>query len=91
MSKLQQIEYEIESHIQRVNHCATCLRSTTDVTAPVCDVLVEMNRQAREIGERRQRYADYKRTIRKVGRPVFGTDGVDDIDHTMKQSLEAKW
>lgn len=91
MSKLQQIEYEIQSHTQRVNHCAACLRSITDTTTPACDVLVELNRQAREINERRQRYAGYKRTIRKVGRPVFGADSVDDIDHTMKQPLEAKW
>jgi hypothetical protein len=39
MNKLQQIEREIEDHIQRPNHCAACLRSITDVNAPACDVL----------------------------------------------------
>lgn len=60
MSKLQQIEREIEQHIQRPNHCGSCLKSITDVTAPACDVLVELNRQAQEVSERRERYAAYK-------------------------------
>jgi hypothetical protein len=61
MNRLQQLERDIENHIQRVNHCKACLRSITDVTAPACDVLVELNRQAREAAGRRQRYDDFKR------------------------------
>jgi hypothetical protein len=61
MSKLRQIEREIEEHVQRPNHCTACLRSITDVTAPACSVLIELNRQAREISQRKQRYTKWKR------------------------------
>lgn len=58
--RLRQIEQEIEQHIQRPNHCTACLKSITDVAAPVCDVLVELNRQAREVNARRKRFRDWK-------------------------------
>lgn len=53
MNRLQKLERKIETH--RQSNCADCRKSITDVTAPTCPVLLDLNQRAREASRKARR------------------------------------
>jgi hypothetical protein len=53
MTRLEKIEQQMDDH--RASNCAACRKSVTDVAAPACSIMVELNREARELSRRKAR------------------------------------
>lgn len=61
MSKLEQIEKQIDAHIKV--DCVACRNSIQSVTAPACPILLELNREARDAYRKASKSTRYHASV----------------------------